>query len=397
MTAYKMPILLAIIIFPIVAFLLTLPYLIYQYRKYGAIPVARSIIFYSFILYLISAYFLVIMPLPSMESVKKLTTPTMQLYPFDFIREIISTTHIKITSVASVISFFKNPNVYIALFNICLTLPFGFYLRYYFGCKWYKVVLYSFLLSLFFELTQLTGLYGIYPRPYRLFDVDDLILNTVGGLLGSLLTPIALLILPTRQELDKKSYQKGQQVTLSRRLLTFCIDFFFLTIMIVGVKIFTYNTSISNYTFLISLSIYYLIIPIITQGQTIGKRILKITITSTTTEKTSRKQIASRFLLGYLLFYYQSALINILNPLTNNTNQVMTILLKKIIFGLLLFKWLNIGSIVLSLFKKDKVFLYERLTNTKNKSTIVYTPQTDDIEPDNNKGSTEKGEDNVRN
>lgn len=397
MTAYKMPILLAIIIFPIVAFLLTLPYLIYQYRKYGAIPVARSIIFYSFILYLISAYFLVIMPLPSMESVKKLTTPTMQLYPFDFVRQIISTTHIQITSMSSLLAFFKNANVYVALFNICLTLPFGFYLRYYFGCKWYKVILYSFLLSLFFEFTQLTGLYGIYPRPYRLFDVDDLILNTVGGLLGSLLTPIALLVLPTRQELDEKSYQKGQQVTLSRRLLAFCIDLFFLTIMIVGVKIFTYNTSISNYTFLISLIIYYLIIPIITQGQTIGKMILKITITTITAEKASRKQITCRFLLGYLLFYYQSALINILNPLAENTNQVITILIKITVICLLLFKWLNIGSIVLALFKKEKVFLYEKITNTKNKSTIMYASLKDSMEMDDNKEGIEKGEDNVRN
>ena len=31
-----------------------------------------------------------------------------------------------------------------------------------------------------FELTQLSGLYFIYPRSYRLADVNDLINNTVG-------------------------------------------------------------------------------------------------------------------------------------------------------------------------------------------------------------------------
>jgi len=39
-------------------------------------------------------------------------------------------------------------------------------------------------LTLFIELAQLTGLFGIYPCPYRHFEVDDLILNVTGVLLG---------------------------------------------------------------------------------------------------------------------------------------------------------------------------------------------------------------------
>ncbi|EYD75069.1 hypothetical protein Rumeso_03397 [Rubellimicrobium mesophilum DSM 19309] len=39
-------------------------------------------------------------------------------------------------------------------------------------------------LSLAVELTQLTGTWGLYPCAYRKFDVDDLILNTVGVALG---------------------------------------------------------------------------------------------------------------------------------------------------------------------------------------------------------------------
>lgn len=397
MTAYKMPIILAIIIFPMVAFLFTLPYLIYQYRKYGAIPIMRSIIFYSFILYLISAYFLVIMPLPSLDSVRKLTTPTMQLYPFDFIREILATTHIQMNSLSSIANFFKNPNVYVALFNLCLTLPFGFYLKYYFGCKWYKVILYTFLLSLFFEVTQLTGLYGIYPRPYRLFDVDDLILNTSGGLLGCFLTPLALLILPSRQELDEKSYIKGKQVTIFRRFLAFCIDFFFLAILIAIIKIMFYNTNISGYTLFISLIIYYVIIPLITNGQTFGKMMVKLKISATDKKDISKKQIFARFLLGYILFYYQSALIHLLQPLTKNSSPVIAVIIQIIIVSLVIFKWLNIGSILVALFKKEKLFLYEKITNTKNNSTIAYNLQKEDKEMIENQISTEKGEDNVRN
>lgn len=42
-------------------------------------------------------------------------------------------------------------------------------------------------LTAFIELSQMSALYGLYPCPYRTFDVDDLILNVTGVLLGFLL------------------------------------------------------------------------------------------------------------------------------------------------------------------------------------------------------------------
>ena len=47
-----------------------------------------------------------------------------------------------------------------------------------------RTVLYSFLLSLFYETSQITALFVIYPGPYRLADVEDLICNTMGGAAG---------------------------------------------------------------------------------------------------------------------------------------------------------------------------------------------------------------------
>ena len=57
----------AIILFPLVALVFTIPYIIYQYHKYGSINSYRSLVVYSFLLYLMVAYFLVILPLPSIE------------------------------------------------------------------------------------------------------------------------------------------------------------------------------------------------------------------------------------------------------------------------------------------------------------------------------------------
>lgn len=45
-------------------------------------------------------------------------------------------------------------------------------------------------LSLFIETTQLTGTWGIFPCAYRVFDVDDLILNIGGVAAGAVLTAL---------------------------------------------------------------------------------------------------------------------------------------------------------------------------------------------------------------
>jgi glycopeptide antibiotics resistance protein len=43
----------------------------------------------------------------------------------------------------------------------------------------------GFALSLLIELTQLTGVWFVYPCAYRHFDVDDIIFNTIGTVLGA--------------------------------------------------------------------------------------------------------------------------------------------------------------------------------------------------------------------
>ena len=391
MSAYKLPIATAFIFFPIIAFIFTLPFLIYQYRKYGSIPFLRSVIFYSFILYLLCAYFLVILPLPTIDEVKNLTTETTQLVPFDFIRQLSNTISFQWNELSSYLTVIKSPAFYIAAFNILLTLPFGVYLRYYFECKWYKIILYGFLLSLFFELTQLTGLYGIYPRPYRLFDVDDLILNTTGALLGCLLTPLISKILPSRKELDEHSFRRGKKVTFFRRALSYCIDFFFLVIMVMVVSILSYNTEVSKYNLLLSIILYYIGIPLFTNGKTFGKMILKLQVTSKneTSNIKNKVKVALRYLLSYVLFYYQFIIIELVRNISVD-NELTSIIRNSSILILKIYFWLNVIWIIKSLVTKDKRFLYEKITSTENVSTIDYEIKSDNELEINQKNSNHK-------
>lgn len=63
--------------------------------------------------------------------------------------------------------------------NVIAFVPFGALIRWVINrsVKWYQAVGYTFLFSMSVELLQLVAKVGV-------FDVDDLILNTFGGLLG---------------------------------------------------------------------------------------------------------------------------------------------------------------------------------------------------------------------
>ena len=66
-------------------------------------------------------------------------------------------------------------------------MPLGFLARAVFKRSLLVSTLITAGLSLAIELTQLTGIWGVYDCAYRIFDVDDLMTNTAGGLLGATL------------------------------------------------------------------------------------------------------------------------------------------------------------------------------------------------------------------
>ncbi len=368
MESYKISIEVAILVFPIIAFILTTPFLIHQYQKYGAIPFFKSVIFYSLILYLITAYFMVILPLPTKAFVANLKTSPTQLIPFNFIKDIKLTTSLHINDLNSLLQFLNKPTVYTVLFNFLLTMPFGFYLRYFFKKKWYQTIFYTFLLSLFFELTQLSALYGYYPRPYRIFDVDDLIINTTGGFLGHLFAPLLMFFLPSQAELEAKSYSKGQKVTSIRRLLAFFIDILFIILFNIVIQLLLYNTKLENYSFLITITLYYLLLPLITKGQTIGKNIVKIKVSGINQEAKWYQLFFRNFIFTYIIVF-PFVWIDMLDKILVIKYQEIIFISLKIIFGTL--QIINFIYYIVSIFNKDNLFLYEKITKTKNISTII--------------------------
>ena len=363
MSAYTFPIKMGIIIFPIIALLFTIPYMIKQYHKFGAIPFLRTFIVYSFILYLLTSWFMVILPLPKIETVSKMTGPWMQLVPFNGLVEIIRYTNFNLFDISTYISTLKSPLVYTVLFNFFLTLPFGVYLRYYFNRKWWEVIVISFLLSLFFEVTQLSGLFGIYPRPYRLFDVDDLIVNTLGGFLGFLITPLFEKFLPSRDSLDEKSYEKGKIVSFPRKSVATLIDFVLISIVTFSGILNNDYLDLSIYSLIILL--YFMIFTIIFRGRTIGKFIVGIKLVDSKSLKNARiHQILVRYILIYFMFfevYYVTFFLNNYNELGIFSNIILLIVYISLVI-------IYFNSLINYL--KKKPVIYEEISMTKHMSTI---------------------------
>ena len=370
MEIYKLPIQVAIIVFPVIAFILTLPFLVYEYRKFGSIHIIKSVVFFSFILYIITAYFMVILPLPKIEDVLKYKGNIAQLHPFRFINDITVTTNFKVNDLNSLLRFLNKSTVYTVILNFLLLLPFGVYLRYLFDRKWYQSIILSFLLSLFFELTQLTGLYGIYPRPYRLFDVDDLIINTLGGFFGFLITPLLTVFLPSKKELNERSLIKGQKVSLVRRSVSLLIDLILLSAFTLIFRIIFLRTNFEDYYLLASITLYFIIIPLLNNTKTTGKVLLKLEVVSTNNKYGIMKVVFRNILLSFIILFPTSWLKLLKGNISDISFYIIICILIVIEIVNFIYYIIPYGE------EKNHLFLYERISQTKNKSTIVVEPET---------------------
>jgi len=286
---YLEPVRIAVLVFPLIAAFFTIPFLIQNYRKYGGIAMMRVLVVYSFILYSLCAFFLTILPLPSREAVAAMAPKPIGWIPFTDLNTGLVKSGMDIAVPATLFSggcwkaFFTSNDFFQIIANIIMQMPLGFYLRYYFRCSWKRTACIGFLVSLFYETTQFTGLWFLYPQAYRYATVDDLICNTLGCLLGFWLSPLLTRFLPSREEIDRISYAKGQQVTPLRQAVAACADgilYLILTIALLrAVSPLSQRLAISPQVWLIaSFVAYFVLLPWLTKGYTPGCLLLKFRI-----------------------------------------------------------------------------------------------------------------------
>ncbi|PYI52635.1 teicoplanin resistance protein VanZ [Paenibacillus flagellatus] len=274
LTSYLFPISYAFLLFPVAALLFTLPFLIVQYRRHGYIHKLRGALLYLFLLYLMNALFLVLLPLPaSRHNAPPAAAAWVQWVPLRFVLDIARETGVVADRPSTYWHLLKERAFLQAVFNIFLTVPFGMFLRYYFRAGWRACLLASLGLSLFFEVTQVTGLYGYYDYPYRLFDIDDLLLNTTGGLLGFVAAEWLSSRLPRMDKLDDHLDLTGKRVSYTRRGVALTLDW-----MLLYPFLALFGAFRSPVAYLIAVFLYFIVLPYATNGRTFGKWVVRIRI-----------------------------------------------------------------------------------------------------------------------
>jgi len=390
MDAYIYPIATAVAIFPLLSAIFTLPYVINQYHKYGAILVLRIILVYSFIFYMMTSYFMTILPLPPIDSVQANGTH-MLLVPFNAFMLWWNNCGFRVNDPSTYLSAFMNYDFFQMAFNVLLLVPFGVYLTYYFERKWYQVLLLSFAYSLFFELTQLSGLYGIYPHAYRWFEVDDLICNTLGGMVGFLITPACSFFLPSRDRLDEMSYHKGQRVSIIRRSLANLIDWSLIAIILFILIKYFFNTVQLNdfltfykpkplFIIITSFLLYFVVSSWIMGGKTIGKYIVSLQVKGENGQKAKLYQYILRYAIVYLLVVPTPLyLINLLK-IFNETQNIWI----KVAYGIgmsvlvTMFVCVIVNVFICSILHRLQV-VYEKISRTQQVSVVVMKLDVDYI------------------
>ncbi|MYV05326.1 MULTISPECIES: VanZ family protein [Furfurilactobacillus] len=369
---YLEPIHVAVILFPLLAIAMAVPLFAYHYHRYGAISRWQVFVNYSFYFYLLCAYFLIILPLPSRASVAALTTPTHNFHPL-LVYYTFKATGFSLHNAATWIPTLHTAGFQQPFFNIMLTIPFGFYLHYYFKRGFFTTIVLSFCLSLFFEVTQLTGLYGLYVRPYRLFDVDDLLLNTTGGFIGWLGAPLFSWLLPSKERIETANAKRAHQVGLLRRFTAFVIDMLFVGtftgIFMIGGLAFDHDPNM--WLLLVLGLLLFVFIPQgLFKGTTIGLRAVYLQVKATNWRTASWLQVIIRNLVIYipliLIGLGLQHIFNIHGQLTSfglvGTFTVLTILIFMV-------------DIVLAAMMPTYPLLFERLSHTTTISSFVTDEQ----------------------
>ena len=284
MDVYVEPIMTAAIVFVVLTFLLFVPWCIYTFRKYGFLSISKSIVMFSFIFYFFSALFLVLLPLPETTNYCAQIKPDTVFYnlrPFQFVSDILYKSGISFTNPSTWINTFKQPSFYQAFFNFLLLMPLGVYLRYFLKERkyWKRAFFIGLGMTIFYEVTQVTGIYGIYDCPYRIFDVDDLMLNSIGSLIGFFIAPIVLALLPSHEDVVEHAEEVKRKDTVGPLMKLFAV--------LLDVAIINYSWDLlvllsgeasSSFEFIYKTMMYavmFAIIPIATNGATVMMLILR--------------------------------------------------------------------------------------------------------------------------
>ncbi|MEV1120462.1 VanZ family protein [Actinosynnema sp. NPDC049800] len=268
-----------------VGVLVLLPLIALHYYRFGRVEPRRAVVLYGLLAYGLVALALIFLPFPSAlvcDGEAMLSTTPFQ-WVTDMRHNLAANGRSGVGAVVTSSAFVQQA------FNVALFVPLGVVLRKSYGRGAVTVVVIGLGISLAVEVVQYTGNLGAYPCPYRVADVDDLISNTTGALLGWMLAPVALVV-PAVPHPDA-STAPPRTVTVPRRLMALAVDVVILIVV-------THLIFDDNRWWLLALTVVIrVVLPSVT-GRTPGGWLLRHRLRRADGDRANPFRIALRELLG---------------------------------------------------------------------------------------------------
>lgn len=168
-----------LVLFALLVPVAVLPWVHRQYRRHGRLRGWSAVVAVASALYGCALVAFTLFPLPDVTG-EFCTSRSLRAYwqprPFASLDDIAAAGYSP-----------TSPAFLQVALNVALFVPLGFLLCYRFRRGVVAATAIGLLVSLAVETTQGTAVFGLYPCPYRVADVDDLMTNTAGAVVGWLL------------------------------------------------------------------------------------------------------------------------------------------------------------------------------------------------------------------
>ena len=205
----------AMLLWPFAAAVLTLPILAGLYHRHHRLRFTAAASAYLSVLYLLGLLSFTLYPMPDDPDVYCATHHLApQLDPLRFVDDL------------------QNGGLYgmlQLLMNVAFFVPLGFIIGRWLHARWWGALFGGFAVSLLIETSQLSGFWGLYPCTYRQFDVNDLMTNTLGALLGFAIAKLFGLWAPVAAAPDRMDV--NHKPGALHRTVTFIIDMIFVAVI----------------------------------------------------------------------------------------------------------------------------------------------------------------------
>ena len=268
-----------------VGVLVLLPLIALHYYRFGRVEPRRAVVLYGLLAYGLVALALIFLPFPSAlvcTGEEMLSTRPFQ-WVTDMRHNMAANGRSGLGAVVTSTAFIQQA------FNVALFVPLGVVLRKSYGRGAFAVVAIGLGLSLAVEVVQYTGNLGAYPCAYRIADVDDLISNTTGSLVGWMIAPVALVV-PAVPHPDA-STAAPHTVTVPRRLMALAVD-------VMALIVITHLVFDDNHWWLVALTVAIRVVLPSATGRTPGGWLLRYRLRRADGHRANPFRIALRELLG---------------------------------------------------------------------------------------------------